>query len=344
MQLKDKLKDDAGFAYVVDELEIMSSAGKQMLMSQEWQNNANALRKEWGNVAAMAKAMQAQENKKATLDLRHQMMELQDLKGTLRNLQAGMTIDEIELFQVKQFAFHTVKTRRAAEAMKINHILMLPDMAPTFELLDPDHSGVPTFYVYDSYEPALTPLRKELSTLQNALAKLETLGDMHLNDSQRNEMAALHDRISDLLTQQDNLQDEVLRRLSLRLHDDVDTLATAMTQMAYTDMLQAKAMQAIDWNLTQPELRDDNVSSFVQIVNPRLQRRNKEQHLRYQPVDIELRQGVCFITGANMAGKTVLLKTVGCAQMMAQFGMFVPAREASISLVDDVVFCIGDKQ
>ena len=45
-----------------------------------------------------------------------------------------------------------------------------------------------------------------------------------------------------------------------------------------------------------------------------------------------------------MAGKTVLLKTLGVAQLLAQFGMFVPAASASITLVDDIVFCIGDKQ
>ena len=45
-----------------------------------------------------------------------------------------------------------------------------------------------------------------------------------------------------------------------------------------------------------------------------------------------------------MAGKTVLLKTVGIAQMMAQFGFFVPAATAETTLFDDVVFCIGDEQ
>ena len=45
-----------------------------------------------------------------------------------------------------------------------------------------------------------------------------------------------------------------------------------------------------------------------------------------------------------MAGKTVLLKSVGTAQVMAQCGMFVPAGEAVVTLVDDVVTSIGDDQ
>ena len=66
--------------------------------------------------------------------------------------------------------------------------------------------------------------------------------------------------------------------------------------------------------------------------------------LRYQPVDITLKPGVCLITGANMAGKTVLLKSIGSAQIMAQCGMFVPAEEAKVRLVEGVSTSIGDDQ
>ena len=45
-----------------------------------------------------------------------------------------------------------------------------------------------------------------------------------------------------------------------------------------------------------------------------------------------------------MAGKTVLLKSVGVAQLMYQFGFSIPAEQALLSQFDDVVFCIGDEQ
>lgn len=45
-----------------------------------------------------------------------------------------------------------------------------------------------------------------------------------------------------------------------------------------------------------------------------------------------------------MAGKTVLLKSIGLAQMMFQFGFPVPATSCCLDPVDDVVFCIGDEQ
>ena len=45
-----------------------------------------------------------------------------------------------------------------------------------------------------------------------------------------------------------------------------------------------------------------------------------------------------------MAGKTVLLKSVGTAQIMAQCGMYVPASKAIVKLVEGVVTSIGDDQ
>ena len=344
MLLKDKIKDDEGLAYVADELELMSSAGRQALMGQPWLNDGEALEQEWERVARMARAMARADLAKPLADLRHQLMELQDICGTLRRLRSGSAIDEMELFEVKQLAFHATKARHAAQAMDVNDTLQLPDMTAVFDLLDPDGSGVPSFYIYDSYHPQLAPLRKELEAAQAALARLEALGEARMGDEQRQEAERLRARVSDLLLQQDALQDEVMLRLSAQLHEQADALTLAHERMAQADVMQAKAMQAITWGLARPALSHDGATRLTQAAYPRLKRHNESQGLRYQPVDIAVHPGTCLVTGANMAGKTMLLKTVACAQGMAQLGMFVPAQEAHISPVDDVVLCIGDQQ
>ena len=85
-------------------------------------------------------------------------------------------------------------------------------------------------------------------------------------------------------------------------------------------------------------------TKYTNLVNPRLKERNEKARMRYQPVDIDIHDGVCLVTGANMAGKTILLKSIGTAQMMAQCGLFVPAGKAVIKLVEGVATSIGDDQ
>lgn len=50
---------------------------------------------------------------------------------------------------------------------------------------------------------------------------------------------------------------------------------------------------------------------------------------------------IMLITGPNMAGKSTLMKQVALTVIMAQMGSFVPAKSASLSLVDHVFTRIG---
>jgi DNA mismatch repair protein MutS2 len=65
------------------------------------------------------------------------------------------------------------------------------------------------------------------------------------------------------------------------------------------------------------------------LFNPEVAEALRLKNKKYQPVDINLTDGPALITGANMGGKTVLLKSVALAQYMFQYGFFVPARECS---------------
>lgn len=322
MKIKELIKQDSGFQYVIDSMEFMSAAGRRKALNTEFSTDEEILHAEWQRLAKTVSATLEYKYKKPYIDLRHCLMCLHDLQGTLASLANHTSLNEVELFEIKNLAMLCRTAKGGIEGLGLSEELPLPCLDAVFELLDPDHTGIANFYIYDSYDERLTPLRRELNALQT------TGGDPI--------------RISELLVQQNEIQDAICMRLSDQLTQWTDTLVTAMEQMAYTDMLLAKADLAIRWNLTQPTLGE--TTEYKNLVNPRLKQRNEELRLRYQPIDIELRPGVCLITGANMAGKTVLLKSVGTAQLMAQCGMFVPADKATVRLMQGVVTSIGDEQ
>lgn len=332
--LKDKISVEPGFQFVIDQMELMSAAGRRRMLMQPLLTDAVELEREYDNTGRVIGCLERAECKREVAVVRHQLMQMHDLQGSLANLSQRMVMEEIELFEIKNFAFLCMQTSAAAATLGIDDITALPDLDGVFSLLDPDGTRIPNFYIYDSYHPDLGPLRRELKARQTLLDNCKGSDD---------ERAALQREVNDLFERQNAIQQQVVARLSDQLAAFSQPLTTAYERMAYTDFLFARATLAVEWKLCRPRIADKALD-FKALWNPRLSRRNKELKLRYQPLDISLESGVCLITGANMAGKTVTLKTVGIAQMMAQFALFVPATEAQTTLFDDIVFCIGDEQ
>lgn len=371
MTLKDKLTADPGFQYVVDSLELMSAAGRRRMLGQNFMTDATELNAELDRVSRIACCLsvdeagevltcscEQEENakklkqssnqafKQSITHIRHQLMQMHDLQGTLNNLRQHVILEELEFFELKNFSLLCIETRRAATELGVAEILAIPDTRDIFTILDPDGTGLPNFYVYDSYHPELGGLRRELKALQTKQDSLLLSGTV----STTSQSLDLQRRINELFDRQNLIQQQVIAKLSDHLSAYQSLLQEAHDRMAYTDFLFAKATLAQKWQLVRPEINHSSTQAFkhsstlIKMWNPRLRHRNEELGLRYQPVDIAMTNGTCLITGANMAGKTVLLKTVGVIQLMAQFGLFVPAEKAEIDIVDDVVLCIGDEQ
>lgn len=322
MRIKELIKGDAGFQYVIDSMELMSAAGRRKMLDTEFSTDAAWLEAEWNRLDEAIGAVREYKYKKPYIDLRHCLMQLHDLKGTLASLANHTPLNEVELFEVKSLAQLCRTATGAIEGLGMTAMLPLPSTDEAFALLDPDHTGIANFYIYDSYDPRLAPLRRELSAMQ-----------MAGNDPER---------IAALLAEQNEIQNEVCVSLSDKLVPWAPTLSEALEQMAYADLLFAKAELAIAWNLTRPVIGEH--IEYKALVNPRLKQRNESTGLRYQPVDITIGGGVTLITGANMAGKTVLLKSIGSAQMMMQCGFHAPAEKVETILFDGVATSIGDDQ
>lgn len=344
MLLRDKLQSDPGFQYIIDALNLISAAGRRALLDFPFLISPEDVNAELDNLETVIDVISVTDNLHTVSEIKHHLMCLHDSQGTVANLSQHSVINEVELFEVKNIAYTAAAVSRSAEPLGLKEIFSLPDLSDVFSLLDPDNTGLPHFYIYDSYHPDLPDIRKRLKQLQSRTDDPEA--------------ANLY---ADLFAQHNDIQHSVEAKLSQQLWASADRLALAVKRLAYIDLLFAKAGLASAWNFTRPQIAPSNQQpaedpqaikhssnqAFTQykgLFNPRLLHRNQEHRLRYQPIDIIVHPGLCLITGANMAGKTVLLKTLGIAQLLTQFGMYVPAESATVTLVDDVIFCIGDEQ
>lgn len=317
--MQNKIKEVPGLLFVAENMELMSSAGRRRMLEQTFLTDSRALQREQDAVAAMRRCLDDGSCAASVNLLRHQLMQLHDLHTTLASLQSHFLLSEVDLFEIKNLAFLSGKARTAVSDLRLEAWFPLPDLQAVFDLLDPDHTGIPNFYIYDSYDLRLAPLRRQMKQADDAQMSL-------------------------LLAEQNEIQRQVIAGLCERLQPHAVALLQALEQMSYIDFTQARAALALQWGLCAPQADADVPQGFKGLFNPRLRQHNESAGLRYQPLDIDLTPGVTLVTGANMAGKTVLLKSIGVAQLMYQFGFPVPAVQASLQPVDDVLFCIGDEQ
>lgn len=316
--MQNKTKEVPALLYVAESMELMSAAGRRSMLEQPLLTDPSKLNREQQIVALLQERWADSSMIKPITLLRHQLMQLHDLYTTLKSLAAHTVLEEVELFEIKNLAYISGHARKALAELGMDNLIPIPDLQPVFDLLDPDKTGITSFYIYDSYDMRLGPLRKQMKGADDV-------------------------KMSELLAVQNEIQLQVQTRLCDELQPYAESLSSALELMAYTDFAMARANLAREWGLVRPEDEGDSIYLHG-LFNPRLRDHNEKHHLRYQPIDIELTQGVTFVTGANMAGKTVLLKSVGVAQLMYQFGFPVPAVSAHLEPVDDVVFCIGDEQ
>ncbi len=149
-------------------------------------------------------------------------------------------------------------------------------------------------------------------------------------------------------------RDEVLRvlhALSLRIAENSMALDATSNAMAKLDLIFAKGRYADELRASEPELvaLDKNSAaqhpgSTIWLIQARHPLLDPDKAV---PIDICLNPETfaVILTGPNTGGKTVTLKTLGLAVLMAQSGLHIPARSGSrLSVFKDVFADIGDEQ
>ncbi len=112
-------------------------------------------------------------------------------------------------------------------------------------------------------------------------------------------------------------------------------------RVATIDVLSALAECAEREQYTRPTLHDDFALEIVAGRHPVVERMMPRE--KFIPNDLTLTADarVMVLTGPNMAGKSTILRQIGLIQLLAQVGAYVPARRASLPIVDRLFTRVG---
>jgi len=234
------------------------------------------------------------------------------------------------------------------------------------------------FYLSDAFDPALRAARGELQRTQRAVDALESesrsrvAAALHRPAVETDEFIVMRDAApaewpegiavireaptyvlctfvaGDALQRariaRDGAADAVAeaeRSIRTELSDAiaraVPDLQPASDAIGAFDVLHAAIRFARGYDCIAPELA---VDAGVALEGARflpLEEALRQRDLRFTPFDVDVRS-VAAITGPNMGGKTVVLRTCGAIAALASFGLPVPARRARLELFERIVW------
>ncbi|MEA5142141.1 MAG: hypothetical protein VB023_00965 [Oscillibacter sp.] len=263
------------------------------------------------------------------------LCQMKDIRNSLRRCADGICPDHVELFEIKGYLqrlenllplFEKVNEKTAFEGIAFS------DPALALAVLDPENTRSRGFYIPDNSTPRLKELRVKKKALEEQL--------FHAEEKEKDAIRLERTRVC---AEEDSEEMKVRAAMGKALAPLVPDLLENADTAGRLDFMIQKALFAVHYGGVRPELTDGALE-LTDMMNPEICDLLEEKNRRFVPVSISLGRGATVITGANMGGKSVALKTVALNALLLQAGFLVCAKKARMPLFCSVKMLFDDLQ
>lgn len=331
MLLSKKEIADVGLAYVFESLDLQSPYGKERLAKKRVYRpgQEEELVEELEAVELFSKELKDQASLLREID--YELMRLKDIRASIERADRGAILDEVELFEIKSFAMVVASLEGKLQGARLPASFSLRDLCPVVEILDPEKTGLMTFYIYDGYSQPLAEIRKKKKALEEEIFKAS--GQLR--------EALLNKRLA-LVLEEDQEEREIRKQLTRKIARYSEDLFENMDQLARLDFWMAKARFARGYQHCLPLIKKERVIELNDATNPMIEDLLRNQMRDFQKFSISLRPGTSVLTGANMGGKSVSLKTLVLNVLLVHLGFLPLAKSMEVGLMDFVFYLSDD--
>jgi len=252
------------------------------------------------------------ENKKEEMEIEIVLHRFKDIKKLVENADAGIILDTVDIFEIKAQLMAMVDLNSyLLKNKEVFSNFVLKDMNELFKILDPNDEKIATFYIYEAYSVILKEIRRQKKEVENRL----------FNETDYEIVKRLKDERLSILVDEEKEEFKIRRNLT-------------------------KAIKSFakEYNGIRPEVSKKKEIILEDAINLEVKELLEAKNKKYTPISINLNVGTTMITGANMGGKSVALKTIAENVLLFQMGFFVFAKYASIPLLDFIFFVSDDMQ
>lgn len=265
--------------------------------------------------------------------IRRIFIQMKDVRGSIK-FGRDNTLSDIELFEIKILLMQLEKLKpvveRVSDELRLCGFFMEP-VSIAVDILDPDKRRIPTFSIYDEYSDTLKEIRKKKRDIELRMQSDEALFE------------ELKDKRLDITAKEEKEERRIREELSIKLRPYFDTVIKNIDSVARFDLLIEKHRVSKLYPSCLPQITKDTLI-LKDTISPYICDILESKRLKFTPVSIEMGLGTTVLTGANMGGKSVTLKTVALNTYLALCGFFVYADSASIPAFDEIIMISEESQ
>ena len=333
--LDNEQREQIGFSFIMDELAVITPYGslEKKNIRPYSAGEFDLLIEELNNVEIIIKFMVSYKDKfNCIVRVLHKF---KDIRNSLKRAKELEVLDEIELYEIKNIALNMQVIKENLELMQLPiKKVQLLDLSKLVELLDPGHKKMSTFYIYEEYSDKLRDIRQLKREKEKAI----------FGCKDDNELENLKSERLDLVIEEENEELIIRKSLTEKIGNYIENINCNLDAIGILDLLMAKGTLANKYNCVKPDISKEMNIELIDMVNPEIENILNKKGKKFSPVTIELKSGTTVITGANMGGKSVALKTIVLNLFLGQLGFFVFGKKATYPILDFIYFISDDMQ
>ena len=333
--LDKEQKSAIGFDFILEKLDVATPYGvdKKKKIRVFKKNEKDKLVNELNNVEKIVASIC--ENKEVYIDIERLFCKFKDIRNSLKRCREFALLDEVELYELKNFSILIGELIDKYKTLNLDiDNIKFNDLKDIVSLLDPENKKITTFYIYDSYSETLKNIRYEKRKIEEEIFK----------ESNEEKVKILKEKRLDIVLLEEKEELNIKKYLSEEIRSYIELIEMNINSIGELDFLIGKGKLAIEYNGIKPEINDENSIFIEDSFNPYIQSILAKKNKSFTPISITLDKGVSVITGANMGGKSVTLKTIVLNLLLAQNGFFVFANKLSFPILDFIYFISDDMQ
>jgi DNA mismatch repair protein MutS2 len=333
--LDENQRKQIGFDYVMEKLQVITPYGQKEKRNARpfKRHERKLLLQELENIKAVVESYE--KNIERYNELQRIMCRIKDIANSIKSCEIFKTLDDVELFEIKNFSILISEIIQIYGNLILNfENVRFRSLENIVSLLDPENKRLATFHIYDNYSSRLKDIRNRKRETEERIFRC---GDGNM-------LSALKEQRLELVVQEEQEELEIRKQLSEKLRFEAGNIKEDMLSLGKLDYIIAKARLALSYDAVMPSINENMTIYLSDAVTPEVSDILKAKDKAFTPVSVILDKGTTVITGANMGGKSVTLKTVILNLLLANMGFFVFARKADVPMVDFIHYISDDMQ